>query len=186
MKRLIITTMLLLASLPAAADHDSRFTAARGGGALVHQARRLDDASSALFRQVYARQGRSPLTREARRLADASREFRYQVRRGAPFPRLNESYRRVGERLHRLERRLDDSGRHRLLRRHRYGGPLIASLHDVDRAYQAAGSTLWRYAHARRDPRRADRREHGPFGDTRPPRGRDRDHDWRGPYRYRN
>lgn len=179
MRILTITLLLLVAALPAAADHDARFVPGRSGRDLLVQARRLDDAASRLFRDVYALNGRSPLTRDSREVAEAAHEFRRQVERGAAWSRLGASYQRVGHRYHQLGRRLqsrhwreperhyDRYDRHPRQHGHDLRRPIARALGDFERAYRAAGSSLERYAYAGRDRRWQDWPAYGPFGDRR-------------------
>jgi hypothetical protein len=90
--------------------------------------------------------------RDARLLAEAAGRFRQRAERGAPLPRLADSYRRVGARHRELERRLHDARRfpagtrHRDVRAHGRDRGHRSVLREFDRAYARAGEALRRQA----------------------------------------
>jgi hypothetical protein len=151
--RTVLAILLMLGALPALAAHAPVYAPARDSRGLAHEARHLDDAASAIFRDLYSRRGRSQLTHEARELAEATRGFRRQLERGAAHARLHESYRRVGHRYATLERRAANQ-HSRDWNRH---GPRIHGLQAFARQYRDVGESLHRLGRYERGRRHADR-----------------------------
>jgi hypothetical protein len=150
--RKLILALLMMAALPAFAGHEAAGRPGLANRELVVQARRLEDAARDIRHTLPSRPGRSPVARDARLLAEAAGRFRQRAERGAPLPRLADSYRRVGARHRQLERRLHDARRfpegtprtdvraHGRDRGHR-------GVHrEFDRAYARAGEALKRQA----------------------------------------
>ena len=158
--RTLLVTLMMLASLPAMAAHEPFYASARDSRGLAREAQQLDDVASAIFRDLYSRHGRSQVTHQARELAEATRGFRRQVARGAPYGRLYESYRRVGNRYAALERRL---GHYRPYgwnprdRRDARGGLHVRGMRAFEREYHDVGASLQRLAWHGRERRHPDR-----------------------------
>jgi len=150
--RKLILALLMMAALPALAAHDGSGRPGFANRELVVQARRLEDAARDIRYTLPARAGRSPVVRDARLLAEAAGRFRQRAERGAPLPRLADSYRAVGERHRQLQRRLHDARhpaadiRHPDVRHHGRDRGHRGLLREFDRAYARAGEALRRHA----------------------------------------
>jgi len=174
-----ILALLMIIAQPALADHDSLGRPGWADRELVVKARRLEDAAHDIRHSLPSRAGHSPIARDARLLAEAAGRFRRHAERGAPLPRLADSYRRVGARHRKLESRLHYArlgGRdHRHPEVHPQGrdrGP-HGALRRFEHAYAHAGEALRRQAWRERTKRsRYAAHEQSPDGPGR--RHRDR------------
>ena len=154
-----IVALLMMIALPALADHDAVGRPGWADRELVVKARRLEDAARDIRHSLPSRGGRSPIARDARLLAEAAERFRRHAERGAPLPRLADSYRRVGARHRQLEGRLHyarHGGRdHRHPEVHDRGGDRghHGVLRRFEYAYAHAGEALRRQAWRERTKR---------------------------------